>query len=204
MVKPSKIRKHNLEEETYQLKDMKYSNQEIAKLLKENHPDIKDISNLSGMSVGRFFRSEAQQDIEVSVKEGGDPIKDFVEEYREAIEDINRKTNELYDKTMKILDDIESKSNSDALRLKAVKEARDSLEQMRKNKVSLIQYGERRSGDIYNVNLKKEYYVKNMLLHVSRNLCPKCRAEFPKLILELEDEEEEEKKEKIIYAKEKD
>ena len=198
MTNISKIEKYNLEDETKQLKEMRYTNEEIAKRLRDNHPEIKDLKKLSGMSVGRYFRSVAENKIEKSVEEGGDPVKDFIDEFRVSIENINKKTEDLYNKTMKILDDIESNSKDDHLRLKAVKEARDSLEQMRKNKVSLIQYGERRTGDIYNVNLKKEYHVKNMLLNFSRELCPKCRSKIPKLF-ELKEIEEE--KEKEVYAK---
>jgi len=184
----SKIEKYHLEDEAQQLKDMGFGNEKIASTLVQNHPKIKGIKKLSGMSVGRYFRKKDKEDIVDTVEQGGDPVIDFIQEYRDSISDINKRTKSLYNKSMAILKDIEENSDDDHLKLKALKEVRDSLEQMRKNNVSLVQYGERRIDTIKEVNLKQEYHVKNLLIGISRELCPKCRAKIPQF-LEIEEEE---------------
>jgi len=177
----NKIIKYNLQDETFQLRDMGYSNEEIAEKLKNNHPEITDLKKFSGMSVGRFFKSDECKKIEEQVKNGGDPISDFIKEYRDRINSVEQHTSDLYDECKKILDDAK-KDGTILDKLKAVDMTLKSLEQSRKNMVSLVQYGERQTNNFYNVNLKKEYHIKNLLLNFSEKLCPKCRAKIPELL----------------------
>ena len=75
--------------------------------------------------------------------------------------------------------------------MKALREARETIKQMRDNAIAVQQYGERHTTSIYNINLKKEIYIKNILLNFVQelsNLCPECRKKtLPALIKKLED-----------------
>jgi len=177
----SKIIKYNLQDEAKQLKEMGYTNEEIARKLRENHPKIKGLSNFAGMSVGRFFESDEQKQIEEKVENGEDPVTDFIKEYRDKLDTIEQRTSDLYEDCKTILN--EAKQDGTTLeKLKAVDITLKSLEQSRKNMVSLVQYGERQTNNFYNVNLKKEYHIKNLLLNFSEKLCPKCRSKIPELL----------------------
>jgi len=181
MSKPSKIEKYNLIDEFKQLYNLEYGNEEIARILKDNHSEIEELQNLSGMSVGRFKKRYEESLMESDIKLGKDPF----EEFSTVARDIYDKIETLYDKSLKILDDVEQNGN-DALRLKAVKEARDSLKEMLKTRESMIQFGEEKIETAKNLNMKKEYNIKIMLLNISKSLCPQCRKELSK-VLEMED-----------------
>jgi uncharacterized phage infection (PIP) family protein YhgE len=180
-MKEHKIIKYNLQDEVNQLKTAGMAYQEIASTIKGNHPEIADLSNLSAMAIQRYFSSEQEKDIEKSVKAGENPVMDFLEEYRKEMKDINRKSNLLYEKSMQLLNSIDQ-SDDDFLKLKAIKEVRDNLDMLRKNQVSLVEYGEKKTSTIYNVNLKKEIHVKNMLIAFNKNLCSKCRLKIAELL----------------------
>jgi len=177
----SKIIKYNLQDEAKQLKDMGYTNEEISRKLGDNHPEIKELKKLSGMSVGRFFKSDECKEIEEKLLKGENPVTDFITEYRDRIEKIENYTLDLYEECKTILAD--AKLDGTIIdKLKAVDMTLKSLEQSRKNMVSLVQYGERQTNNFYNVNLKKEYHIKNLLLNFSEKLCPKCRSKIPELL----------------------
>jgi len=185
MSKENKIIQYNLEDEVKQLREMNYSVHDIAKRISDNHPEIHSLKNLSGMSISRYIRNAEEKELQGEVTEGKDPVKDFTEMYRDEVDDIHEKTKELYEKSIIILKDIEEGSQDYNVKLKAIKEVRDNLNQMLKNQVSLKQYGERRANTIYNVNLKKEIHVKNLLLNFVNSLCPKCKAKISKLVEEI-------------------
>jgi hypothetical protein len=179
MPRESKIIKYNLEDEVKQLMKLGYTNQaEITRVLIKNHPEIEDLKNLSQMSVGRYIKSMKEDNIEQAVKEGRNPVGEFIDKV-ESIYSMNQK---LYDKCISILDEVEQNTDDNSTKFRAIKEARDTLTQMRKSQESLIQFGERESKNIQNVNLKKEYNVKIMLLDISKRLCPKCRNELVNIL----------------------
>jgi len=181
MTKTSKIEKFNLIDEFKQLYDLSYGNEEIARVLISNHPEIEGLQNLSGMSVGRFRKKYEESLMDSEIKLGKDPFDDFSTVAR----DIYDKIEKLYDRSLDILDDVEQNGN-DALRLKAVKEARDSLKEMLKARESMIQFADDKIDTARNLNMKKEYNVKIMILNLSKSLCPKCRKELAK-VLEMEE-----------------
>ena len=190
MSKENKIIRFNLEEEARQLRELGHSYTSIGKTLAKNHPKIKALQKLSPMSVMRFFDADEQRKIKEQVDQGGNPVKDLTEEFCGAVRDINERSEALYRRSIRILDKMETNNKDDALLLKAVKETRDSLAQLLKNMVALKQFGEKRSMNIQNINLKKEIHVKNMLMSFSRDLneelCPNCRAKMPIILGKLE------------------
>jgi len=181
MSKEHKIIKYNLQDEVEQLQAAGMAYHEIASTIKGNHPEISDLSNLSSMAIQRFLRQKEESKVEESLKQGRDPISDFIEEYRQAMKDINVKSNILYDKSIQLLNSIDQ-TDDDILKLKAVKEVRDNIDLLRKNQVSLIQFGEKKTNTIYNVNLKKEIHVKNLLMNFNKNLCSKCRFKIAEIL----------------------
>lgn len=177
----SKIVKYNLEDEARQLKEMHYTNEEIARRIRESHPEIEDLRDLAGMSIGRFFKLDEGQKIEQQIIEGQDPVDNFIKEYRDKINKIEEQTNDIFKECRAILD--EAKATGDITdKVKAVDVVLKSLEQSRRNLVSLVQYGERQTANFGAINLKKEYYVKNLLLDFSKGLCAKCRAKIPEIL----------------------
>jgi len=177
----SKIIKYHMEDEAKQLKEMGYTNEEISDKLRENHPEIKELTKFSGMSVRRYFESDECKKIEEKVLKGEDPVSDFIKEYRDKLDTIEQRTSDLYEECKTILEDAK-KDGSILDKLKAVDVTLKSLEQSRKNMVSLVQYGERQTNNFYSVNLKKEYHIRNLLLNFSEKLCPKCRNKIPELL----------------------
>ena len=177
----NKIIKYGLEDEAQSLLDSGLSRAKIAETIRNNHPEIVDLKDLSAMSVQRWIESRERKEIEDKLEEGKDPLDLFIKEYRKAIKDLNAKAEKLYNKSSKLLDKVEQEGNS-IITLKAIKEVRDSLDQLRKNWVSLMQYGTRQTSNIYHINLKKEQNTKIMLLEFSKVLCDKCRNAVSKLI----------------------
>lgn len=181
MTKEHKIIKYNLQDEVEQLHTAGMAYHEIASTIRGNHPEIADLSNLSSMAIQRYFADSREKEVEQEVREGKDPVKDFAEEYRQAIKDIDIESRELYQRTKKILDSI-CESDDDIMKLKAVKEARDSLHQLKDNQVALIQYGDKKATAITNVFMKKELHVKNYLMNYTKCLCGKCKLKIAEML----------------------
>jgi len=174
MTKEHKIIKYNLQDEVNQLHTGGMAYQEIARTIKNNHPEIADLSNLSAMAIQRYLSNKNEKQVVEDIKQGKDPIADFTEEYRKAMRDINVKSEILYDESLKILNSVKE-SPDDMLKLKAIKEVRDNLDLLRKNQVSLIQFGDQKRNTINNVYLKKEIHIKNLLMLLVKDLCPNCK-----------------------------
>ena len=177
----SKIKKYNLEDEVNQLSEMGYSYDEIIGTLKSNHPKISDLQNLSKMSLTRYFQGLRERDIEDKLEEGKDPVRDLTEEYRSYIRTLLHRGETLYDKSIKILESVEDSEDNDK-KMRAVKGATESLNQLHKMLNSYKQFGEKRTQAIYNVNLKKEVHVKNLLMNFAKSLCPTCKAKLSDIL----------------------
>jgi len=189
MGKQHKIIKYNLQDEAVQLKNMGYSNKDVAQKLSENHPEIEDIQNLSDVSVMRFYHNYKEGKIEDAVLAGGDPVGDFIDDYRKFMDDLQKKTDDIYNRAVKIADDVEATQSPDSIeRIKSAELLIKSIDQLKKNAVAIVQFGDRRLPDIMNVNLKKEFHVRNMMMNCSRRLCPKCREELLKELEMMEDD----------------
>ena len=191
MTKENKIIQFDLQEEARQLRELGNSYTSIGKTLSENHPKIEALQKLSPMSVMRFFDADEERKLQEAVDTGGNPVKDLTEEFCTAVRNINQRSEAIYHRSIRLLDKLETENKDNILILKAIKEARDSLAEERKNMVALKQFGEKKSITIQNVNLKKEIHVKNMLMSFSKDLnkelCPKCRAKMPVILGKLED-----------------
>jgi hypothetical protein len=136
------------------------------------------------MAIQRYLADNREKEVELEILEGKDPVKDFAEEYRQAMRDINIKSNALYERTIKLLDSI-SESDDDIMKLKAIKEARDGLHLLKDNQVAIVQYGDKKVTAMGNIFMKKEIHVKNYLMSYTQCLCPKCKLKIAEM-LELE------------------
>lgn len=174
MVKENKILKYDLGNEVDAMLDQGMSLADIATTVKETHQDVIDLQDLSAMSVMRYRNSRDQTNIAKRTEEGEDFVDTFLKDFRNAMEDLNKKSNNIYDRSIKLLNKLEKEENTDST-LKAIKEVTNSVEQLRKNWTTLAQYGVRQTSNIYNINLKKEQNTKIMLLEWTRDLCPSCR-----------------------------
>lgn len=180
-MKEHKIIKYNLEDEVEQLQAAGMAYHEIASTIRGNHPEIADLSNLSAMAIQRYLKQNEDTKIEESVKQGKDPVSDFIDEYRQAMKDIISKTDKLYGISMDILNSVKE-SDDDILKMQAVKTAINNLDLMRKNHESLVNNSNSKIKSINNVNLKKEVHVKNYLINFTKYLCPVCRSKISQVL----------------------
>ena len=135
MTKENKIVQYNLQEEVRDLRKQGNSYNDIAMTLRKNHPKILDIQKLSQMSVMRFLESDKELQLQEQVEIGIDPVKDLTEEFCTAVRDINERSESIYHRSIRLLDKLETENKDKNLILKAIKEARDSLAEERKNMI---------------------------------------------------------------------
>jgi len=183
MTKVNKIIKYELENEVDSLLENGVALHRIASIIKDNHPDIKDLQKISNMSIMRYRDTREKQKLEEVIADGGDPVDEFTNEFKSAVRDLVKKTDAIYDEALSILSEAKNSDNITD-KLKALKEVRDSLETQRKNFISLQQYGQRQQSNIYNINMKKENNIKLMLLDYANQLCPKCRNKVSELLIQ--------------------
>ena len=88
----SKLEQFGLLEEARQLRKMEYSYERIAEKLKENHPGIAELKNLSAMSVMRALNKSVEREYEAELDQGKDPLQKFENEYKAFMKDIQRKS----------------------------------------------------------------------------------------------------------------
>ena len=174
--------KWNLEEEVKTLHEQGWTNQKIANHLSEKYPDIDELRDISHMSINRFLSTEHQSDIEKKLEIVKDPVKFIHEEFnakiRDNLQDAQQMNNIVNEISLK-LQDKDNISLSELNRL--INAWKKTNEQVRVNLVALRQYSE--GGmikPIQNIIFKKELNIRNLVLDVSRDLCPMCRKKVEK------------------------
>jgi len=176
MVNINKIVKYNLESEVLKLKDSGYSMLNIANMVSAQHPDIKELSNLSAMSIQRFLESYNKEQAKDKVRDGEDIDEHLREEFREKMYEIDDETHEIFKIMKKSLLRI-VKTGDDYQVIKSAKDVLTAIEQSKRNWNSLIQWGIDTSR--FNNEAKREINfieVNNLILNWSKELCPKCRS----------------------------
>ena len=177
MANTSKIIKYNLEDETLRLKEAGLSLDEIRNTLKNNHSDITDLQNLSMMSLSRFFDAHKTEEALEKLKNGDDPLEDLRSEFRDKMYDLHDETQDIYKIMKKSLKKI-ARSDDDYKVIKAAKDTINAIEQCRKNWTSLIQFGVNEFKPLEKAQEINIVEVHNLLINVSKDLCPECRRKI--------------------------
>jgi len=187
MVNINKIEKYNLQNEVLELKQAGFSLQKIAETLRNSHPDIQELKNLSAMSVQRFLSNWKQHKIQKQLDNGEDPINDLVEEFKNKLYDLDDETHEIYKIMKKALKRTVKEGNNQNI-IKAARGALEAIEQTRKNWISLIQWGSNKLKPIEQAREYNTFKIDNFIINLSEELCPKCRRKVVGLVTVKEDE----------------
>lgn len=184
----SKIVKWGLSDEVLRLHEDGESKSAIARYIADKYSDIEELRNISYMSVGRFLDSSRELEVKDGVEETKDPMKYIEKEFNSKIRDniqdaeqMNIMVNEFASKLKN------NKDISSAELNRIVKSWKDTNDQIRKNLVALRQYTNSNIiRPTQNIIFKKEINIKQMILDLSRHLCPECKKEVNKIINEYE------------------
>jgi predicted S18 family serine protease len=158
------------------------------------------------MAVKRALEVDNKNKIDLQMEEGKNPVDEFQEEFRRNIENNTKKLEKLEDKANKILDDA---MNSDSVsdRTKAVREARDTLKEIKQNYIAQQQYYNRQVSGLDREAFQKQQEVKILLVkwinvikeEIDDPVCKeKVISKVIKLI-DLENEEVEERENGRLY-----
>ena len=178
------------------LKKEGHGDNAIANIIKENHPEIKE---LSLMAVRRALDTDAKDTISKRLAEGKNPLDEMHEEFKLAVDANTKKINELYDIARTILKkSMEDGSYSDQAKTLSV--AMNGLSQEIKNLTVIQQYCARVDDSAQKVNLQKEQQVKILLVKwinvIKEETCPVCKEKVISKVIKLIDLENEEVEER--------
>lgn len=175
MPRQNKIIKYNLENEVLELAgNPSLSQDKIAEQIRYRHSDIKELQNLSAMSINRYLKSKAVSNASRELEEGKNPEDSLRAEFRERMYDLDDETHNLLQEAKLILKNSRNNENSD-IQLKAVREVGRTIDQIRKNWYTFIEQGYRQFKPIVEAKEVNFININNLLIEMSKNLCPSCR-----------------------------
>jgi hypothetical protein len=177
MAKDCKVSKWKLDNEVLQLNQEGMSNVAIAHHINKEYSDIEDLRNISHMSIGRFLQSNRESETLNKLDMVKDPGKFIEEEFnskiRQNIQDAEQMNNLVNEFTIKLKS---GKEISSVELNRIVNSWKKTNDQIRMNLVSLRQFADSNIiKPTQNIIYKKEINIKNLLLGVSRGLCPVCK-----------------------------
>jgi len=188
MVNVSKIKKYNLEDRVINLRDAGFGLEEIVQTIKNENPNIHELSNLSMMSISRFLDTNKTDVALDKIKNDENPAEELRSEFRDKMYDLHKETEDIY----KIMKSSLKKIVLEGDNYKTIKSAREiinAIEQSRKNWTSLIQFGSEESKHIEKAQEVNIIEVHNLLINVSKDLCPNCRRKIVGYVTTEENEE---------------
>jgi hypothetical protein len=189
MTKKSKIDKWDLKNEVLYLHKNGKSNEAIAETISDKYSDIPELEEISAMSVNRFLNSCNEKELEMKIEEVKDPAKVMEQEFnlkmRSSIQDA--------EEARITIDHYMSQLRHDKLGVdelaKIISSWQKINDQYRKNLVSLREFTENKIvRPTQNIIYKKEINIKNLLVGISRDLCPECRKRVSERVKELKEE----------------
>lgn len=186
MAKDCKVKKWKLQDEVLRLNQEGVSNVGIAKHINEKYSDIEELRDISHMSIGRFLQSNREQEVRDDLDMVKDPSKYIEDEFnskiRQNIQDAESMNNLVNEFTNKLKSGTEISSVELTRIVNSWKKTND---QIRMNLVALRQFADSQIiKPTQNIIYKKELNIKTLVLDVSRNLCPNCKKEIEKLVIE--------------------
>jgi len=190
MTKKNKITRWDLEDEVLYLKNTeKKSDHAIAEHISNKYADIPELHEISAMSVNRFLNSHNESMVEKELDKVKDPTKFIQQQFnikmRESIQD----TESARQTIQKYMDELRSGDLKAGEVSKLISSWQKINDQYRKNLVSLREFTDNRIiRPTQNIIYKKEINIKNLLLDISRDLCPACRKRIQEKLEDLKEE----------------
>jgi len=181
MANINKIKKYRLESEVLALRRAGHNYDEIKDILIKNHPDLTEIQNLSVMSLSRFF-SQYKTETALEKKEHGeDPTLELRAIFRDKMYELDEQTAEIYRMMRRALKKV-VKEQDDYKTIKAAKDTLSSIEQIRRNWSTFIQWSINEYKPIEEASEITKQEIMDLLIEISRELCPECRAKVVEII----------------------
>lgn len=173
----TKIKKHGLENEIYNLINTGMSLQDTADTINRTHEDI----NINKMTLSRFMKSKQVQEIQKELNEGKDVETQLRDELRNKMTEWEDETHEIYTIMKRALKKMVKEDDNWKI-IKAAKDTLNAIDQSRRNLITKVEKGFKRFG--YTDEAKQVNYVQinNLLIAASDELCPKCRKKIVDLI----------------------
>jgi len=170
----SKIKKFNLENRVLKLKEAGFGLSDIVDTIKTENSDIPELQNLSMMSISRYLDSHKTETALNKIQNQEDPIEELRSEFRDRMYELHNETQDIYKIMKKSLKKVVKEEDSYTV-IKAAKDTINAIEQARKNWTSLIQFGVNEFKPIEKAQEINIIEVHNLLINVSKDLCPECR-----------------------------
>jgi hypothetical protein len=185
MSKKSKLHEAGLVEEAKELRKEGFGYIAIADTIKKQHPEITELSH---MAVKRALEIVERDKIEGQIEEGKNPVDEFAVEFKnktdentKKLEGLEKKANDILDKAMGG-DDISDMT-------KAMKELREVLGQITKNRIAIQQYGVRQINNLDREAFKQKEQVRILLVKwiniIKEDTCPMCKEKVIPKVIEL-------------------
>ena len=174
MANVSKIKKYNLEDKVVKMKEAGFGLSDIVDSIKTENPDIPDLQKISMMSISRFLDSYKTETALDKIQDGEDPALEIRSEFRDKMYELHNETQEIYLIMKNALKKVAEEEDSVTV-IKAARDTISSIEQVRKNWTSLIQFGINEFKPVEKAKEINIIEVHNLLINVSRDLCPDCR-----------------------------
>lgn len=177
----TKIEQYHLESEVNELLDDGYSVEKIANVISMNHPEIKDLQNLSHMSIQRYKNNRSKNEI-ITLYQSGDIENVTNHLIQELLDETNGIKDEIIDIRNKAYAIYNKDESSDKDKLSALTVALKGIESQTKTLESRINSSTRKiqQSNTQGENKSKQYNV--LMIQMGDKLCDKCKK---KLIEEL-------------------
>jgi len=190
MAKVNKIVQYELANEVLDLKNKGLSQNDIASQIKLSHPDIKDLEDLSAMSINRFLKGQDIEKYEQQLVEGESPEDTLRTEFREKMYTLEEDTLEVYKIMRQALKNMVANGDDEKI-IRSAKDILTSIEQSRRNWSTLVEQAYRQFGFVKEATKNVNIQYNTLLIDISKELCPECRKKVVNDILKFELENKE-------------
>lgn len=184
MARPHKIEKYGLGSEVLKLKEDGKSYRAIAEYIGKNYSHIKELEDISPMSIKRYISMNDTEHIRDIIEHEDDPDSVIEKEFNSKMRNLLSDNENLRSTTDRLLKKaLKSDATVDEL-VKLINVQNRNLDLMRKNLISLREFADLKIVKPQtNIIFEKKIEVKDMLLDFQKALCPECRQRVNKLML---------------------
>lgn len=192
MGRQNKIEKWGLQEEVQRLRDEGKSYKQIADAISGKYTEVKELKNISAMSIQRFFENANKEHMREIIEKEENPSEVIEKEFNDKMRNLMSETETLKEQTDELLNKALKDDASVNDLTKIIKVQNRNLDQIRKNLVSLREFTDNRFyKPNQQIHVEKQINVKNLMLDISNLLCPKCRKKVHKALFDAYDEDDE-------------
>lgn len=179
ITRENKIVKHNIQSFVNPLLEDGYSDEKIAKIIQVEFGDeIKDLRNISHMSVYRYRESKADNQIIELQQTGVNVTELLVQDLLKKTTDIIKDIEEITDKTKKLYKQAEEENASFSDKVRILKELREGIGQKVSTLESRINYGTRRIETANTQGERKAQNLNVLIIQMADDLCDNCKRKI--------------------------